>query len=429
MICFVRSLPGRLARRIRRRPRTTLVVLAILLLVGAGGFYGYAVREWRQALAAVREGRPADAQKKLALCLSVWPNDPDVHRLAARAARMTGDFPLAEEHLNTCLKLENGATEGTQLEFLLMRAQSGEVAEVEQLLLAFVDREHADAAMILETLALTHMHTLRFGPAHFCLKRWIEVAPESARAHHYRGWVLERMDQPQRAMDDYLRALEIDPALDRVRLRVGEMYLEDKEPLRALPHLELLLERDPNRPEAQARMGQCKFLQGQHGEARRLLEMAVKEMPNDAPVLLYLARLDIADQEPSRAESRLRQALTLDSTNTEARFALVTALRMQRREEDAVAELAEYQRQKQFLERANTLLQAEAKNPSTNPQHAFEIGSLLLRIRHDKQGMHWMDEALSRDQNHRPTHEALADYFERNGNHDRAAYHRRRLSK
>jgi tetratricopeptide (TPR) repeat protein len=429
MTRFVRSLPGRFGRAIRRRPGTMLLGLIVLFALGAGGVYGYAVREWHRAVALVRNGRPAEAREKLNLCLRVWSNDPDVHRLAARAARQTGDYVTAESHLNTCLKLEKEATEDTQLEFLLMRAQTGEVEEVGPLLFGYVDRGHRDAELILESVALVYMYQLRYGPAYAALKRWGEVVPNSAKVHHFRGWVLERMDQPKLALDNYLRALELDPNLDRVRLRVAEMYLEDKQPLQALPHLELLLARDPNRPEAQARLGQCKFLQGQPVEARRLLEGAVDKMPTDSPVLLYLARLDIAEQQPARAEQRLRQALALDASDTEARFALVTALQLQKRDAEAAAALAEYDKQKDLLERANTLLQAEARRGSRDPQSAFDIGSLLLSIRHDRQALYWMDEALNRDPAHRPTHQALAEYFERQGDQGRAAFHRRKLLK
>ena len=63
--------------------------------------------------------RPAEAQDRLKFCLRVWPRSPDVHLLAARAARLTGNMPDAEAHLNRCIELQDGATEGVQLEFLL----------------------------------------------------------------------------------------------------------------------------------------------------------------------------------------------------------------------------------------------------------------------------------------------------------------------
>jgi predicted Zn-dependent protease len=428
MTRFVKSALGRLGRAARRRPlRAALAGLVVLGTAAATGGYAYAVREWHRAQAAVRERHPGQAKSHLAVCLSVWPRDPAVHQLAARAARETGDFVTAEDHLNTCLKLERGASEATQIEFLLMRAQSGEVEEVAPLLFLFVDRGHPDAPLILETIALTYMHNLRYGPAYACLVRWVREVPDSARAYHYRGWVLERLNQPKQALDDYLHALDLEPGLVPVRLRVAEMYLEDKQPLDALPHLERLREQAPDRPEVLARLGQCRFLQGETVEARRLLEAAAEALPDDPQVLLYLARLDLQDRQPARAEARLRHLLDRDPADTEARYTLVSALKFQRRDQEAARELAEYDRHKALLERANKLLQDEARKPTRDPGPAYEVGALLLQIRQERQGLYWMDQALARDPDHQPTHRALAEYFESKGDKERAAFHRRRL--
>jgi Tfp pilus assembly protein PilF len=205
------------------------------------------------------------------------------------------------------------------------------------------------------------------------------------------------------------------------------MYLDDKQPLEAVPQLEQILARNPNHPEAMARLGQCRYVQGDHGEARRLLEAAAKSLPDDIPVLLHTARLDIEDAQPGKAEDRLRHALAIDPSDTDVRYALVTALRSQSRDPEAERELAEYERHKALLERANHLLQEEAKQSSRDPRPAAEIGGLLLQIRQDRQGLYWMDEALSRDPGYEPAHRALAEYFERKGDPERAAFHRRKL--
>jgi tetratricopeptide (TPR) repeat protein len=429
MFAFLRSMPVRLGRAARRRPRIAVLTVVVTLLGAASAFYGYAVWEWREAVTAVREGHPASAQRKLGVCLTVWPSDPSVHRLAARAARINGDLAAAEDHLNICLRLEHGASEETQLEFLLMRAQSGEVDEVGSLLFNYVNRGHPDAPMILEAIATAYMHNLRYGAAYFYLNQWIKLFPDTARPYHFRGWVLERMNQSSMAVEDYLHALELDSNLDLVRLRVAEMFLEDKEPLKALPHLEVLIRRDPSRPEPQARLGECRYLQGRHAEARQLLESVADRLPNDPLVLLYLARLDIDSGQAVRAEERLRKSLALEPSDVEARFTLVTALRMQGRDADSTAELTEYSRQKTALERANLLLQNEAKMASRDPQAAFEIGTLLLQLRRDAQGLHWLHEALLRDPAHQPTHQALAEYFESRGDLDQAATHRKFLER
>lgn len=418
----------RLARGVRRRPVTSVLVVAGVLAAGwFGTTYTHAVREWRRAEAALREGRAADARTHLEVCLAAWPRSVAVHQRAARAARMTGDFTAAEYHLNTCLRLEDGASEATQLEFLLMRAQSGEVEEVAGLLFGFVDRGHPDARLILQTVASTYMHNLRYGPAYAALKRWSEAFPDDPRAFHYRGWVLERMNQPTAAKEDYQRALELDQGLVGVRLRVAEMYLEDNDPVQATPHLDLLLATAPDRPDVLARVGELRYLQGRHPESRQFLERIVDHLPNDPRVLLILGRLDTEDGNGARAEDRLRTALTVDPSNTEVRYALVAALRLQRKDAAADAELAEFERHKAHLLRANHLLQEEARHPSRDPAAPSEIGTLLLQVGQDRQGLYWMDEALTRDPHHRPTHQALAEYFERKGDADRAAFHRKAL--
>src|SRR5262249_32260718 len=118
----------------RRRPRTAALVLALVAFVLGAVWAGYGVAflQWKDARQAVKENRPADAKRSLDFCLIVWPRSTSVHLLAARAARLEGDFDRAESHLNRCLKLNPSARDAVQLEFLLMRVQAGDVGEVEE---------------------------------------------------------------------------------------------------------------------------------------------------------------------------------------------------------------------------------------------------------------------------------------------------------
>jgi len=416
---------GRLARA---RPKTTALVLAIVVLgATAAGLYGYARYQWRQAQAAVKDGRQDEAKERLKLCLLVWPRSPEVHRLAARCARLRTDFPAAEEHLKRCMKLEGGASQQTQLEFLLMRAQTGEVDVVVSELFYYVENDDPDSTLILETLARAFIHDLRYGPAYNCLSRWIEVEPTSAVAYHWRAWVLERINSAKAAFDDYERALALDPELVPVRLRLAEILLEERKPDLAAPHLERLRRRFPDRADVQARLGQCRFLQGRPEEARKLLESAVKEMPKDLPLLVHLAKLDLQESRPAEAEAWLRRALAADSADTEAQFTLASALQYQGRKAEAAEVLERYEKSKQILDRANQLLREEAEHPSNDPGPAYEVGRLLLGLGQERLGLTWLNRALMRDPRHKPTHQVLADFYESKGEQKLAAAHRRFL--
>ncbi len=218
--------------------------LVFLVLAGIGvGVYGYALHQWHGAQTAVKSGRLDEAQRRLDFCLMIWPRSIPVHLLAARAARLRGDFEGAESHLNRCLKLNHGATEGIQLEFLLLRVQGGEVDEVAgQLLSLYVENNSPESPLILETLARVYMQNLRYGPAFDCLSRWHEAVPDSAEPFRWRGWILERLSDYEGALKQYKQALELDADLVPVRLRLAEMYLQRSDPLAALPHLRAVVE-------------------------------------------------------------------------------------------------------------------------------------------------------------------------------------------
>jgi predicted Zn-dependent protease len=419
---MLRSLAG----VVRRRPRTTVLLLTLVLLAGAGaGLYGYALYQWRAAGDDLKGERPREARRRLGVCLLLWPHDPRVQLRAARAARLTGDYAAAEAHLKECTRLERGATQAIQLEFLLMRVQRGEEEEVESALFQFVENKHPDRFLILDTLARSYMRNLRYGPAHACLTRWIKEAPDNPRPCYWRGWVLERLNNHKQAMRDYRRALELDPELAQVRLRVAEILLEDKQPREALPHLLRLRKQFPRRADVMARLGQCYYLQGRQQEARQLLEAAVKQLPNDPQLLLHLARLELVARRPARAEQWLRRALKVNPFEPDALYSLATSLRYLGREKEADDALTRYKKMNGLLQEANQLLQEEAKSPSQDPAAACKIGGLLLRIGQEDRGLYWLDQALLRQRGYKPAHEALANYFEKKGDRVRAAAHRR----
>lgn len=415
------TLPVRTAGR---RPRLTLLLMSVLLLVSVLTGNWYVRHQWQLALEALAADHPGEARSRLAVCLWVWPRSLLVHLTVARAARLSGDPGEAENHLNRCLKLHGGATEAVQLEFLLLRVQTGELEEVAPTLVDCVERGHPDSPLILETLAHAYLHLFRYKAAYACLSCWIEIQPDAAKAYQWRGWALERLNKPKGAAEDYRRALELDPDLLLVRLRVAEMLLEDKRAPEALPHLERLYRQAPDNPEVMARLGMCRYYQNRTDEARRLMEAAVVHLPKDAALLTHLAKLDLQQGHGDAAEQRLRTVLQVDPSDTEALYTLVSVLQFQGRSADSIATLKEYERRKEELDRVNKLLQEVADSPSARPADYSELGDLLLRIGRDRQGLYWLDHALELDPDLLPAHTLLAAYYEKKGDKDRAEYHR-----
>jgi tetratricopeptide (TPR) repeat protein len=419
-----------LARPFRLAARRPLVTAAVLLLVAGGLLFAgwrYAVHEWEQAQVDVREERFQEARRRLEVCQWVWPQSTDVHLLAARAARRSGELATAEGHLNRCLELNGGATDRVQLEFLLLRVQAGEVDKLATPLFNLVERGHPESREILDTIARAYSHRMRYRLAGMCLNKWIEVEPDNAKPYYWRGWVYERMGNEKGAMGDYRRAIQIDPDLVPARLRIAEMLLEDKQAPEAEPHLDRLMRQSPDDPQVRSRMGICRFLQGDAGEARRLLEAALPQLANDPVVLVTLANLDIQEGNGADAERRLRAVLRLDGSDTEALFVLVAALNMQGKTADADAALAEYTKKRKVVDRVNDLLKEKADGADATAADYAEIGTLFLSIGRERLGVYWLERATDKDSGCQPAHRALADHYEKKGDADATAFHRRQV--
>jgi tetratricopeptide (TPR) repeat protein len=423
----VLHIPRQVWAMARRRPRFALLVILALAAGSGVGLWRYAVYQWRAAQLALKNERLAEAQDRFDFCLTVWPRNPEVHLLAARTARLRGDHETAEAHLSRCLRLQGGASEAVQLEFLLFRAQTGEADEVAEPLLDAVEKGHPESPLILQTLARAYMHRLRYKLAWSCLTRWIGLCPDASKAYHWRGWILERLNKPRVAVVDYRRALELDPDLTSVRLRLAEMLIEDRKVSDAQPHLELLYRQSPDDPVVMSRLGICRHLEGQTEEARRLMEAAVVHLPTDPMLLVELAKLDILEGRGAEAERRLRAVLQSNPSDTEALHNLVPALQLQGRGDEAAATLKEYERYKNLVERSNKLLQEVVDSPTASADDYAETGRLLILRGNEQHGVYWLEQALSRDPAHQSAHQALAEYYDKKGDREQAAAHRRWL--
>jgi tetratricopeptide (TPR) repeat protein len=259
------------------------------------------------------------------------------------------------------------------------------------------------------------------------MSKWIEIEPGNAKPYLWRGWTLERLNNEKGARADYHRALEIDPDLVPARLRVAEMYLEDKQAPEALPHLERLMRQVPDDPQVQARMGICLFLQGHAAEARKLMEGAVPHLPKDPALLVALANLDLQEGRAADAEQRLRTVLAADASDTEALFVLASVLQFQGRAAESATVLADYEHKRKVVERINELLKDKVDSPTATAEEYAEIGRSFLEIGREKFGVYWLERALEKDSTNQSAHRALAAHYERKGNAAAAANHRRQI--
>jgi type IV pilus assembly protein PilF len=411
-------------KAVHTRLRTAVVVVVLLLLPGTGiALPVYFRYQWRSAQTAVKDSRYDDARRHLRCWLLFFPSDIEVNVLAARAARLRGDFQNAELYLNRCKK-----TKSVELEYLLMAVQLGEVDRVASALWRCVEDDNPETVEILRTLAGAYMNNSRLDRAYPCLTRWIKEAPDDPRAYYWRGLVQEQLHQFEAAMEDYRKAVELDPKQSWACLKLAELYLDRHNPKSAAPLLETLHEQLPERAVVAARLGQCRYLQGRIDEARELLETAVRSLPDDPALLVQLAKLDIQQKRPEKAEERLRRVLEIDPTDTEARYQLAESLRRQGRDKESKEVLAQYEKDKELRKRASIVMTKGAESSQSTAEDFFVVASIFLRSRQDRLARYWLERALQRDPNHQPAQKALAELLEKKGDPEAAARHRSRLT-
>jgi Tfp pilus assembly protein PilF len=419
-----------------RFPRPRPLVLATgltLLAVFVGGAYlgGRHLWAWRHSAAAEAALARRDfsaAREHLARCLEVWPNSPRTHLLAARAARQAGALEEAEQHLAACQRLLGDATEETTLEWALLQARRGDLPEVEKYLLAQLEEDHPDAIQILDVLTAELMRTRRLPEARHYLDQWLERTPDDADVLVRRGWVAERLTDATGAIADYQRALSVDPDRDRVRLRAAELLVENGRAHEALADFEELAARQAGGLAVRLGLARCRHRLGQIDEARRLLDALLAEHPEDPQVLGELGKVALKQGRPAEAEGWLKKAAARAPYDRDINYNLYQCLHQLGKGKEAEARACDA-RLKQLdddTRRMGKLMQEAMRRP-TDPAPRHEAGVIFLRNGLVEDGLLWLGMALEVDPRHRPSHLALAEYYERAGEPERAEPHRRMI--
>jgi tetratricopeptide (TPR) repeat protein len=383
-----------------------------VILVGYLALLGcirlWAESQWRAAEEAWREDRVEDARRCVQRSLAIWPWNAAAHLLAARVERLSGAYRKAEHHLKELKELQ-GMTAEIQLEWVLLRAQGGELDSLEANLHHCLAENHPQSSVILEALARCYIRELRHRSAHHCLRQWLAREPDNLRALYWRGWVREKLDFKEGAFQDYRSILERIPGRWQIRLRLAQMYLEDARVREAGEDLKLLEDMSP-RPRALAlALGQLRFMQGRMQEARDLFDEYLAQDATHAGALTYRAKL--ADC-PIEAESWFRRALKADPAFLDARFGLFTSLNQQsNREKEAAMEWQRCQDYQAKFRRLRSLLADLERSPSADL--LAEAGEIMLKNGNESLGRQFLVKALRSHGGDPGSHRILARYFEK----------------
>jgi tetratricopeptide (TPR) repeat protein len=377
---------------------------------------------WAQANLAIENGDATLAKTHLEAILMTCPLNAQVQFLMARTCRRANDL-AAGQHLILAESL-GWPRDQIVLEQRLIQAESGDTWSVEEALLKKLNRLPPEERIILEGLVRGYLNSARFVDAAEIAATWINRYPRDWLACLYRGRAYQGQGSWPEAASDYKNALKIRPDSIAARLWLAEVYLALQDFQNALDNYQAYIKMAPDDLEAMFAIAECQFSLGQ-SETRATLEELLNKYPDHQGGLLLAARMDLTEDAPDRALVRLRKASALGPPDPEILQTLILALRKLNRQKEADQEEKEYG---QILEKGKQLKELNEKVQS-DPADAslrYQAGMLSLELGQEKAAFDWFQSTFFIDPDYRPTHLALADYWSKHGQPQRAAYHRHR---
>jgi tetratricopeptide (TPR) repeat protein len=413
---------------VRRRVRWWMLLAGATVLL-AGWYVGrqlWALYHLRAAEQALARYDFDVALGEFERCLEVWSHRFSTQFQAARAARRAGRYDLAEKYLSECEK--TGVTAETALERAMLRAQQGDLAETELPLQRPIADGHPDAILFIEALARGYLATERHQQAISALDDLIGRDPDHPWAYYWLGTLDETIERPAQALANYRRAVELAPWQSTFRLRLAQALLQSGQTAKAGPHIDELLRQQPGDP--QVLLLAARFYRARAQPARSLeyLDTLLRDHPDNAEGWAQRGRAYRDQGDGAEAVRCLRKAFELQPRSYAIGFDLCRELYGlgQTKEAKAVEQQVEHLKSDELkIDRLMAQLGREKNSASVR----YEIGRIYLRNKLEAQALRWFASALQDDPHHGPTHEALADYYERLGNGPLAAYHRAHAGK
>lgn len=407
------------------------MILVALILLGVAGYGASRFLTERSQLHAAQAALDRhdwdQARTILDTFLADRPNSAAGHLLAARAARRL-ELPYdAGKHLGACEQLQGAPTQAVRVERALLQVHRGDLAAAEQFLHECVANNDSDAVEILDILSGALILAYRMPEAQQCLDDLLRRQPNHFHALVRRGWIAKNEAWYPQAIEYLDRALALRPEVDSVRLSLAELQVVAGRFAEAQAHFEQLRQRQPDNPSVLFGLARCWSGRGNKQQALPLLDRALASHPDDWKALGERGWMLVQLDRPADGERDLRRAVALAPPDLPLWTRFADCLRLLGKDAEARALQVDADRLKADFQRAEQLGARIREHDPDNPDLRHELAALLLRLAKVEDALHWFGTALGKNPRHRPTHQALLEFYTKAGQHDRAAFHQQAL--
>jgi tetratricopeptide (TPR) repeat protein len=144
---------------------------------------------------------------------------------------------------------------------------------------------------LLNSLGVCHGVLEEYAQALTAFETAIWLAPEEIMPVYNRGFVFLRQGRTRQALDAFLAADAMEPAVFEVVFHIGQIHMDGGRPDQARPYLEDAVRANNRSAAAYRQLGACLDMLGLTKEAVQAYKAVVKINPEDAASLSLLGRL------------------------------------------------------------------------------------------------------------------------------------------
>jgi tetratricopeptide (TPR) repeat protein len=331
--------------------------------------------------------------------------------LLARCARKLGDYQATSAHLQTALYYGYDK-ETIQREQWLALAQTGDLAKSEPHLSELLVDHRGDGQEICEAYVLGYLLIQQYAGAEELLRGWSDSYPEDSQPWFMRGIINRNLGQWKSAETAFRKVIELSPDHHEASFHLGSVLLTLKNTEEALKFLKRASQDEEYRIESQVGQAHCYRLLGQPAQTRKILETVLRDHPTDSSAGLEMGRLALDDGDYATAVTWLEPLADKDPRNTDARYALASALLQVGRSEDAQAHFSAVNLMNDELANANQIAETITTKPDSAADR-MKVAAAQLKYGSQEEGLFWLRSAISVNPTYRPALEALVKYYER----------------
>jgi tetratricopeptide (TPR) repeat protein len=206
---------------------------------------------------------------------------------------------------------------------------------------------------------------------------FLEKKPDYAPVHFQLGYIYTALGQTAQAVQEYQKAVDIDPGMEEAQLNLGLTLLQT-DPAAAVGPLSKAVGLKPGHVEANLALGAALERTSKPADAEKYDAIAAKLDPKNFDAHASLARVLLQQKKAPEAEAEFRTALAIQPDSAQAHLGLSQSLTLQNKSDAAAEELKKY----------------SALHPN-DPAVGLQQASLLAKAGKDDEALAALDAAAA----------------------------------